>query len=493
MEYRDGIEKQAGVQKKEVAKEKFLFFVPEGEKFVFCSNDAHLQKWCEGVKTKKVKKEAIKFVVGAAKQVLSGNVAKNNGQQAKNNGLQKPQCQSAPLSDKSAQVKKVDWLQENMILANFNSIFGIKKEDWVTRQDGYDKAGRAMSRATLKFNDKVYSEKAYSNKEAMREVVINILDESYNTNIRKKQRQQELNRQKQEEARYERWRQMQDAENARYEKRRQMQDAEKAKYYKTLMERSDVEVVATRWEDVYQYNVITDYGIPQADYQIEIADGIYVNPFESEDIPLDMIKKANPSKEERKSFNDTIDKLKQEHIDTARKMEHLKGLKERMQKKKEAQFDNASIDKKLTDQEWQYQIQMEDGTKYVLDISFDVISQEKRKYREIYDDCGDKDKELIEAKNVDMKTLTVGYQKISGDQKEEFSVQASTPHLNTTNEALGRMLRSNMKVASKTVDDEKKKEQLGVLRKLLEISKDPLVMPNKQNAQAISKSARENR
>lgn len=134
-------------------------------------------------------------------------------------------------------------------------------------------------------------------------------------------------------------------------------------------------------------------------------------------------------------------------------------------------------------------MQTTDGTEYILDISLDVINQEKRKYRQDWDG----EKQLIEAKNVDMKTLTVGYQKISDGQKEEFSVQASTPHLNTTNESLGRMLKSNMKMFSKNSENNEKKEQLFVLKMLLDVSKDPLVVPNKQNAQAISKSARENR
>lgn len=56
-----------------VADGKTLYFVPDGKgKYEFCSKDANLQKWCESVKNKRVKADALKFVIGGAKGYLKG-------------------------------------------------------------------------------------------------------------------------------------------------------------------------------------------------------------------------------------------------------------------------------------------------------------------------------------------------------------------------------------------------------------------------------------
>ena len=50
-----------------------LYFVPDGTgKYEFCSRDTELQKWCEATKNKRVKANALKFVVGGAKDYLKG-------------------------------------------------------------------------------------------------------------------------------------------------------------------------------------------------------------------------------------------------------------------------------------------------------------------------------------------------------------------------------------------------------------------------------------
>ena len=52
-----------------ISENVFLFFEDDGqEKYTFYSNDAELQKWCESVKRKRIKKNEIKFVVDAAKK-----------------------------------------------------------------------------------------------------------------------------------------------------------------------------------------------------------------------------------------------------------------------------------------------------------------------------------------------------------------------------------------------------------------------------------------
>jgi hypothetical protein len=48
------------------ARKKYILFVPcGGEKYSFCSPDPQIQDWCDGVKTKKVKKNAFRFVANA--------------------------------------------------------------------------------------------------------------------------------------------------------------------------------------------------------------------------------------------------------------------------------------------------------------------------------------------------------------------------------------------------------------------------------------------
>ncbi len=70
--YYKGIEKQEGVRAEKVSAEKFLYFVPDADKFVFCSNDPKLQEWCNNVKHPRVKEKAIRFVVAGAKEYMKG-------------------------------------------------------------------------------------------------------------------------------------------------------------------------------------------------------------------------------------------------------------------------------------------------------------------------------------------------------------------------------------------------------------------------------------
>ena len=70
VEYYDGIEKESGVITKKIADKRFLYFVPDNGKYVFCSNDESLQQWCQNVKNKRVKKDDIKYVVPAALKAI---------------------------------------------------------------------------------------------------------------------------------------------------------------------------------------------------------------------------------------------------------------------------------------------------------------------------------------------------------------------------------------------------------------------------------------
>lgn len=73
MEYKSEFETRDDVKKMFVASGKVLYFVPDGTgKYEFCSKDAELQKWCEATKNKRVKANALKFVVGGAKDYLKG-------------------------------------------------------------------------------------------------------------------------------------------------------------------------------------------------------------------------------------------------------------------------------------------------------------------------------------------------------------------------------------------------------------------------------------
>ena len=73
MEYSKELETRNDVKKMFVANGKILCFVPDGTgKYEFCSKDSDLQKWCESVKTKRVKANALKFVVDGAKNYLKG-------------------------------------------------------------------------------------------------------------------------------------------------------------------------------------------------------------------------------------------------------------------------------------------------------------------------------------------------------------------------------------------------------------------------------------
>ena len=73
MEYRNEFETRKDVKKMFVADGKTLYFVPdENGKYEFCSKDSKLQKWCESVKNKHVKANALKFVVDGAKSYLKG-------------------------------------------------------------------------------------------------------------------------------------------------------------------------------------------------------------------------------------------------------------------------------------------------------------------------------------------------------------------------------------------------------------------------------------
>ena len=73
MEYRSELETRKDVKKMPVSDGKILYFVPDGTgKYEFCSKDTDLQKWCESVKTKRVKANALKFVVDGAKRYFKG-------------------------------------------------------------------------------------------------------------------------------------------------------------------------------------------------------------------------------------------------------------------------------------------------------------------------------------------------------------------------------------------------------------------------------------
>lgn len=73
MEYKPEFETRNDVKKMFVANGKALYFVPDGTgKYEFCSKDSELQKWCEATKNKRVKANALKFVVGGAKDYLKG-------------------------------------------------------------------------------------------------------------------------------------------------------------------------------------------------------------------------------------------------------------------------------------------------------------------------------------------------------------------------------------------------------------------------------------
>ncbi|MBR1600848.1 MAG: hypothetical protein IJ677_04645, partial [Alphaproteobacteria bacterium] len=73
MEYKTEFETRKDVKKMFVANGQALYFVPDGTgKYEFCSKDSQLQKWCESVKNKRVKANALKFVVDGAKSYLKG-------------------------------------------------------------------------------------------------------------------------------------------------------------------------------------------------------------------------------------------------------------------------------------------------------------------------------------------------------------------------------------------------------------------------------------
>lgn len=73
MEYKSEFETRDDVKKMFVANGKVLYFVPDGTgKYEFCSKDMELQKWCEATKNKRVKANALKFVVGGARDYLKG-------------------------------------------------------------------------------------------------------------------------------------------------------------------------------------------------------------------------------------------------------------------------------------------------------------------------------------------------------------------------------------------------------------------------------------
>ncbi len=151
-------------------KETYLLFEEDGEKFRFSSNNPSVQKWCESVKNKKVKRDAVKFVVKAAKDYMKNPHQKEDFDRS-----------PKPLADK---VEAVDWHQENMVLYNFKSIFNLSDDKWVTSQAGYDQKGVALNRATLYFDGKPYSEVASSKKEAQRAVIYSILEEKFNIGIK---------------------------------------------------------------------------------------------------------------------------------------------------------------------------------------------------------------------------------------------------------------------------------------------------------------------
>lgn len=99
VEYFREMEQDFNIRKEQVQKGKFLYFVPDGEKFEFCSNDPDLNQWCKSVKNKRVKGNAIKFVVNAARQGLNSNSSQKTDSTKK-----------APQSSKSgvSGVKKID-------------------------------------------------------------------------------------------------------------------------------------------------------------------------------------------------------------------------------------------------------------------------------------------------------------------------------------------------------------------------------------------------
>ncbi|MBR1825684.1 MAG: hypothetical protein IJ770_03760 [Alphaproteobacteria bacterium] len=73
MEYKTEFETRKDVKKMFVANGIALYFVPDGTgKYEFCSKNTELQKWCETVKNKRVKANALKFVVGGARDYMKG-------------------------------------------------------------------------------------------------------------------------------------------------------------------------------------------------------------------------------------------------------------------------------------------------------------------------------------------------------------------------------------------------------------------------------------
>lgn len=77
--YSEDLENSSDVQKLELSDGIFLFFVPSGNKFEFCSNNPRLDAWCKTVRNKKVKENHIRYVVAAAcKNLPKGSKVKIN-------------------------------------------------------------------------------------------------------------------------------------------------------------------------------------------------------------------------------------------------------------------------------------------------------------------------------------------------------------------------------------------------------------------------------
>ena len=407
MEYYEGIERQAGVQKKEIQPNKFLFFVPEGEKYVFCSNDAQIQEWCNGVKTKKVKGNAIKFVVNAAKNINNSakTVAKANNTPVR------------PMKNVSSDVNPDDFFPkdtENFVGALNTYCQKAKLEFPVYWNDVFQEKGTVSVKVTMKASDghKIVTYGASfkeGKQKAAREYACNVL--------KVKWLQQEMPMEKSKEQKKETT-QINLQELSWGNPLIAMQEfCQKSGYgmpeYKVVHKNGMAEVTMGIGDETYKCNVKHD--ILRKNSAKQNAAIHYARHV----LKIDPVEIANQQELEenrrREAEKRAIEEENQRMLDAQRKIDKLRT---QIEKGKEAtliqQLENSSITKKLTDKGRQYLIQATDGTKYTLDIAYDIVTQEKRKYRETWD----REKVLVEAKNVDMKTLTVGYQKSSENHNE---------------------------------------------------------------------------
>lgn len=513
IEYSKELEKAEGLIKKEINKDKFLYFLPAFDgKYEFCSNDPTIDKWCQNVKRNKVKKPEIKFVVNAARESLTSS--------------QQTQSPAKSNSGKTA-LKTIDpnslegW--DTNIAETFNLYCqksGMKYPEFKTIGVQQKNGGQSVSIQMITTDGKKFitdgSNKQQARNAAIKQYAKEVLgvkfeEESSTSAPAEKETSQEL------------------VENVAA---RLLWDFEDYKSALNCIPGLDYQTkpVRTNSGQAIQCNLLqggkilsTNLGSSKKDAQQMAAKKFIVNTLK---IDVDNLGQFNAADEfkvwdalnalsgKQKTRIDEIYKqngnlpdvivtflaAEKKKAEQAKQKENLARLARQRQIENnrkillarlavtDKESNIVSVEPQKSENGRRYTMHSSDGTTYQLSVNYGEETKNKRVlepyakherpgfYEHLH-------RKAIDVKSTPMKAVRVTCEKITNGKIESFSVAASSPNLEISNDSLNLMLLSNLDMTIKRTDDNSGKDadktlkirNAFLIRKLLAAANDPII------------------